>query len=181
MAKGTDPLRVLSRRSSPVTVAGHELTVPWHPAIDWLEAIRHDFRGLVLALAEDNSAVVLGLADLSVPLSAVETASHELLEAQAGRRWWITLKLAYSSVGDSVLGELTLSGVDPELVSIGQWCSAVYRILTRNCDDKEKLKVDFELELPPPGYEEAWDDGTDWSDFNVAVEMARQNQGQGGD
>lgn len=174
---GTDPLRLLSRGPAYARVGGHELIVPWHPARDWLEAIRHDHRGLVLRLAEDAGDLVAGLADLSVPLSDVEKGSVQLLEEETGRRWWIALKLAYSSAGESVLGELTLSGVDPGQVSIGQWCAAVYRVLTRNCDAKERMKLDFELELPPPGYEDSWDDGNDWSDFNALVAMARENEG----
>jgi hypothetical protein len=161
-----------------VPVCGHELTIVWHPALDWLEAIRHDHRGLVLRLAEDTEDLVLGMADLSVPLSGVEKASMEFLEEETGRRWWIALKLAYSSAGESVLGELTLCGVDPGRVSFGQWCAAVYRILTRNCDDKERMKLDFELELPPPGYEESWDDGNDWSEFNALMDLAREQEGQ---
>lgn len=126
---------------------------------------------MALALAENADALVLGLALGDVPLRAVSEASHELLEQETGYRWWMALKLAVSSSGGDVLGELTLSGVDPTRVSLSQWCTATYRVLTRNADQKAKLKIDFELELPPSGYEESWDDG---NDYEAMVALARR-------
>lgn len=117
--------------------------------------------------------MALALGELSP--DTARDAAHELLEAETGQRWWVALKLAYSSATPTVLGELTLSGVDPTRVSFGMWCAAVYRILTRNCDAKEKSKIEFELELPPDGYEEAWDDG---NDYEALVEKARRYEQQ---
>lgn len=171
----SDPLRSLSRQPAHVTVHGAELRLQWHPALDWIETLRRDPDLVALALAEQPDAVVLGLVSGTVPRTAVADASHGLLESETGYRWWTALKLAYSSAGGAVLGELTLSGVDPARVSFGQWCSAVYRILTKDADEKGRLKIDFELELPPPGYEEAWDDG---NDFAAMVALARQYEQQ---
>lgn len=166
-----DPFRSLSREPVRLTVHGSELLIRWHPALDWIEAIRTGADSVVLSLADGADELVLGLALGDVPLRAVSKASHELLEEETGYRWWTALKLAASSASGAVLGELTLNGVDPARVSFAQWCSAVYRILTRDKDQKGKLKVDFELELPPPGYEEAWDDG---NDYEQMVALARQ-------
>lgn len=166
-----DPLRALSREPVSLTVAGHPLVFPWRPAIDWIEVIRHDPGRLVAELAEDSGELVIAMALGDVAWNEVEAASRELLSAETGDKWWTVLKLVYSSASGGVLGELTLSGVDPARVSLGQWCAAVYRVLTRNAEDKDRMRIDFELELPPPGYESSWDDG---NDYNAMVEMARQ-------
>lgn len=166
-----DPLRPLSRAPVRVHVGARELTLPWRPALDWIEILRQGPDALAVALCEEPDECVMALATGALSLSAVQSASHALLEAESGKRWWVALKLAYTSATPAVLGELTLSGVDPSRVGFGQWCAAVYRILTRNADAKERMKTDFELELPPPGYEDAWDDG---NDFNALVELARQ-------
>lgn len=166
-----DPLRALSRSPARARVGAHELSLPWHPALDWIEILRQGPDMLAVALADDPDECALELATGVLPLAAVQSASHALMEAECGKRWWVALKLAYTSATPAVLGELTLSGVDPTRVGFGQWCAAVYRILTRNADAKERMKTDFELELPPPGYEEAWDDG---NDFAAMVELARQ-------
>lgn len=166
-----DPLRPLSRAPAYAHVGTRELTMPWRPALDWIEILRQGPDALAVALSEQLDECAMDLATGTLPLPAVQNASHALLEAESGKRWWVALKLAYTSATPSVLGELTLSGVDPSRVGFGQWCAAVYRILTRNADAKDRMKTDFELELPPPGYEEAWDDG---NDFAAMVELARQ-------
>lgn len=166
-----DPLRALSRQPVSLTVAGHPLTIPWHPAADWIEVIRQDPGRLVPELAEDSGDLVIAMALGEVPWSAVQEASQQLLGDETGDKWWTVLKLVYSSAQGGVLGELTLSGVDPARVSLGQWCAAVYRVLTRNAEDKDRLRIDFELELPPPGYEDAWDDG---NDYEAMVALARE-------
>lgn len=166
-----DPLRSLSREPVTLTVAGHALTFPWHPAADWIEVIRHDPGRLVAELAEDSGDLVIALATGAVSWQAVQEASQKLLGDETGDKWWTVLKLVYSSAQGGVLGELTLSGVDPARVSLGQWCAAVYRVLTRNAEDKDRLRIDFELELPPPGYEDAWDDGNSYDEM---VKLARE-------
>jgi hypothetical protein len=169
--KGSDPLRTLAREGSTVTVAGAVLVVPWCSALEWLTVLRRDPSSAVLALADNPDDVTVSLARGDMRWEDLRRASRDALETETGRAWWIALRLAYTSAGESVLGELTLCGVDPARVSLGQWCAAVYRILTRNADAKGKAKVDFELELPPPGEESAWDDG---NDFAAMAQLARQ-------
>jgi|SRR5512134_2131278 hypothetical protein len=167
----SDPLRALSRSPARARVGAYELNLPWQPAVEWIEILRHGPDMLAVALCDDPDGCALDLATGALPFSAVQSASHTLLEAECGKRWWVALKLAYTSATPAVLGELTLCGVDPSRVGFGQWCAAVYRILTRNADAKERMKTDFELELPPDGYESAWDDGNDFAALN---ELARQ-------
>lgn len=166
-----DPLRPLTRHSTSLTVCGIELVVPWRPALVWIEGVRQDPGRLVADLAEDASELAIALASREVSWSEVQEASRQLLADETGDKWWTVLKLIYSSTQGSVLGELTLCGVDPARVSLAQWCAATYRVLTRNAEDKDKMRIDFELELPPPGYEESWDDG---NDYEAMVAMARE-------
>lgn len=170
---GRDPFRALSREPDAITLAAAYLEVPWRPALDWLEAVRRNPASLALSLADNPDEVILALAAGELSARAVETASFELIERHSGLRWWVALKLAGGSADKTLLGELTLSGVDPSHVTFGQWCAATYRILTRDADEKQRLKTDFELDVPPPGYEEAWDDG---NDFDALVELARKHQ-----
>lgn len=169
----SDPFRALSREPDAITLGAAYLEVPWRPALDWLEAVRRNPASLALSLADNPDDAVLSLASGELSARAVEAVSFELIERHSGVRWWVALKLATLSAERGLLGELTLSGVDPARVTFGQWCAATYRILTRDADEKHRMKVDFELDVPPPGYEAAWDDG---NDFDALVERARKQQ-----
>lgn len=172
----SDGLRSLLRAPAELRVGERTLTVPWAPASVWLDVIDRDPRTCALALAEGAQDIVMGMAFGDVQLAEVERATHTVLEQQTGHKWWVALKLAYTSASPEMLGELTLSNVDPDRVSLGQWCAAVYRVLVRDLDKKQRIKLDFELELPPAGYEEAWDDGNDYAHM---LALARKHQQRG--
>jgi hypothetical protein len=161
MPKKPDPAALLLRTTRSLPIGPVVVTVPYRPAAGWLPALLRDLQYLPTDLAGDVSELLPALLSGEVTAKDVESAVHSLVEEVTGMRWWEAQKLASTSVGTDVLGELTLSGVDPERVTIGQWVSAVYRACTRHADKKEKSKFDFSLSIPPEGYEDAWDDDSD--------------------
>lgn len=155
-----------------MAIGGRELTIPWAPASAWIDVIDKDHRTAAVALAQEGREdVAIGMALGEITLAQVERATHEAIEEVTGLRWWIALRLLYASGSTEILGALTLGGVDPDRVGLGQWCAAVYRTLTKGADKKQRMKIEFELEMPPAGYEEAWDDGNDYA---AMVELARK-------
>ena len=163
MAQFSDPKRALLRTPLHTTAGPLEVTVPYQVASSWLEPVLGDPVALPGLLGDDRAAVVRGLVTGVVTGAQLGVAGRNLIEQASGMRWWKATALVATSCGTEVLGELTLCGVDPDRVSLGQWCAATYRVLTRNADAKAKGKIDFELELPPPGFEDSWDDGNDFA------------------
>ena len=43
----------------------------------------------------------------------------------------------------------------------GEWCAATYALCTKGQDEKGRIRFDFHLSLPPPGYHDEWDDEGD--------------------
>jgi len=70
-----------------------------------------------------------------------------------GRDWWWTVNLIKKALGGwaYVNGRLLLSGVRSWDVPLPDWLDACYMLLWSNLDEKERLKLDLELSLPPAG------------------------------
>lgn len=153
-----DLLQSILRGPSRTSLDGRDYPVPYASAAEWLGVLGHNPRLLVVQLAPGAAdAAAERVLDGSLTEKDLENASFALLSEHTGLDWWVALKLVYISLHVSTLGELTLRGVDPHRVSIGQWCAAVRSLMFRNLDQKERLKLEFDLSLPPPGYEDAWD------------------------
>lgn len=86
----------------------------------------------------------------------VVDAVHGVIETVTGRRWWEGHRLLAMSVQPEALGHLTLAGVDPWQRSAYEWCAATYALYTQHADEKERLRFDFQLSVPPKGYEDQW-------------------------
>lgn len=155
-------------------VAGAPRHVAWVPARVWLEALAKGTRMAILALLDDADRAELVLAVARGELAADELtrAGRELLSAETGRKWWVAEML--SAPGEEMLGELVLSGVDPDRVSIGEWTAATYRILTRNLDEKGRIKLDFELSIPPAGHSGEWEEGSSDAGFAEMEALERR-------
>lgn len=166
-----DPVGALLRNPIHITVGPVETTIPYRTASTWIEVVLYSRRALAAVLSDHRTELTHALLRGEITAGDLESASHAALERASGRRWFVAEKLIATSLSPEMLGELTLCGVDPDRVSIGQWCAATYRVMVRNADRKERNKVDFELELPPAGETEAWDDGNDWN------ALLTQNQG----
>lgn len=88
--------------------------------------------------------------------------SHALMLELTGWKWWEVNTLIVTSLTPGVLGRLVLAGVDPGRVTLGQWCAAVWAVLTEHADAKQAERLKTELSLPPEGYEDAWDDDEEY-------------------
>jgi len=154
-------LSPFSREPLSITVAGTRFTVPYRPAAVWVDAIDNP-RSLAARLAGPGDREILADLVIDVPgaRAELERESLRILGEAAGRSWWEAGRLLNTSVQPEVLGRLVLSGVDAWTRSVGEWCAAVYALCVKGQDEKGRIRFDFTLSVPPPGYEDAWDDGT---------------------
>lgn len=166
----TDPLARITRAPVRLTVAGVPVCVPYAPAGAWLVPMGDPFT-VALAMADERSrdAVLDVMIERGGVRPELRAVSLELLARASGRDfWWEAVRLAYLGAGD-LLGELTLRGVDPWSVSLGQWCAAVYTACTREAKLEDRLKFDAQLGFPPPGFEDEWDDEVDLDATEAAM------------
>lgn len=155
-------LAALSRDPVPVNICGYEFLLPWQPAAVWAQLLDQT-SVLAVRLADEEDRDRMAEAVLETPggIDALHSESLRLLMEQTGRRWWEGARLLATSVAPDILGRLTLAGVDPWTVSVGQWCAATYALCTKDADEKGRLRFDFSLSIPPEGFEDEWDDGAD--------------------
>ena len=159
----------LSRGPVPVQIGSRTFLLSWRPAAEWT-TVQAEMDVIRFLSDEDRSTVGRLVVDGVVHTDNVVHAVHEVLEAVTGRRWWEGHRLLTMSVQPEALGHLTLAGVDPWQRSAYEWCAATYALYTQHADEKERLRFDFQLSIPPRGYEDDWD--SDNGDDPAAVEKA---------
>lgn len=167
----------------PITVNGVELMFPTLPAARWLEAFGSpafhvSVAHMMTVDQRDPLLDALSSGRLSVE-DVVQKLAHTALAEAAGRPWWEAWKLMSSVVnqdtGGRLLGSLVLAGVDAERITLAAWCSAVWALITRNADTTELMKMEMQLQMPPPGEEaDGWDDV---EDFNATAARLRSMPG----
>lgn len=71
----------------------------------------------------------------------------------SGRDWWWSVNLTRRALSGwpYINGKLLLSGVAAHRLPFPDWLDACYMLLWGNCDEKERIKLDLELSLPPAG------------------------------
>ena len=167
MRRETSPL---SRGPVPVEIGGQAFLLAWRPAAEWTTV--HSEMDVIRFLSEaDRSAIGRLIVDGVVHTDNVVEAAHGVLAMVTGRRWWEAQRLLTMSVQPEALGHLTLAGVDPWQRSAYEWCAATYALYTQHADEKQRLQFDFQLAIPPRGYEDAWG-MDDEGDNPEAVEKA---------
>lgn len=150
------------REPVPVTVGGRRILLPYRPAAVWARSLdRLHFLAPQLADEDGREAMAELIIESPGAVAEIRSESLRILTEAVGRKWWEASRLIATSASSSVLGSLVLAGVDPWNRSVGEWCAAVYTLCTRHADEKALLKFDFTLSLPPPGYEDEWDDEGD--------------------
>lgn len=166
MRRDTSPL---SRGPVPVQIGGQAFLLSWRPAAEWT-TVQAEMDVIRFLSDEDRSTIGRLILDGAVHTDNVVQAVHAVLESVTGRRWWEGHRLLTMSVQPEALGHLTLAGVDPWTRSAYEWCAATYALYTQHADEKDRLRFDFQLSIPPQGYEDDWD--TDGGDDPAAVEKA---------
>lgn len=154
----SDPLAAL--RANPIRIE-RDKTVRYFrnaPVREWIELGSLRTAALSFGYAKNRRELALGVASGAVSGEELAGWSHALVEEVTGWRWWEASTLLVTSGGRSVLGRLTLAGVDPDRTPLGPWCAAVWAVLTEHADAKQIQRLETELSLPPEGYEDAWDD-----------------------
>lgn len=70
-----------------------------------------------------------------------------------GRDWWWSVNLVKRCLAGwpYINGKLLLSGVSARGLPLPDWLDAAYMLLWSGCDEKERIKLDLELSLPPAG------------------------------
>lgn len=120
----------------------------------------------------------LGVGTLSP--ERIKRVVYSTISEATGRPWWEALRLASSVVsGDGrVLGNLYLSGVRPEVMSVSAYLCAVWAFLTRNADDKDLMKLESQLKaLPPDADEDDFDLFDEGDDFGETVRQLQNAPG----
>jgi hypothetical protein len=136
-----------------VVGASLRFTIEACPAIEWiLSILEDDLSGIVPGMIPDGTDVLDALAAGQLTAEDCGIAAKAAIEVAAGMRWWKAVRLIGVSVSsDSISGELVLSGVRADHVSLGAWCRATYRVLTRDQDKKGITRIDDQLDSAPSG------------------------------
>lgn len=158
----TSDRTLISRAPVAITVAGTRILLPYRPAADWAVVIE-SVSALAGTLAEPADRERLADLLMEHPDAATDMRAESLriLAEQSGWKWWEAGRLIATSLGREILGRLTLAGLDPHQRSLGEWCAATYALCTKGQDEKGRIRFDFHLSLPPPGYHDEWDDEGD--------------------
>ena len=168
----TSDFAAFSRAPLQVVIGGRQIFLPWRPAAEWaLNLERLSILAARFAEPADRDWIAGRMVDDPEVGVQVRAESFRLLAEETGRKWWESGRLLATSGAPDVLGRLTLAGIDPWRVSLGQWCAATYVVCTEHADQKGRLKFDFSLAVPPPGFEDEWDDGAD-DEAEIAAAVA---------
>lgn len=157
-----------------VDVGNAVYTIPALPAVHWLQAILEGSHFDVvpgLLRDEDGADIDDQLIAGTLDHEEIRAAARAAITAASGMKWWTAQRLAYASLSTWVGGELLLRGVDPERVSLGGYLAAAYRAVTRTADEKQRLRIDSDLERPPLGVspEEWFDEDEAAARFEAAM------------
>lgn len=167
----------LSRDPVAITVAGTRILLPYRPAAVWATGLdRLGHLAGHLADPEDRERIAELLLEHPRVADDLKRESLRILGEEAGRKWWEAARLISTSVSTEVLGRLVLAGADAWTRSIGEWVAAVYALCMKGRDEKERLRFEFSLSIPPPGYEDEWDD--DGVDPEAAMAAIAQMTGK---
>lgn len=131
----------------------------WAALLLWLpmEAWRDHLLWELMPRA-DGAALDARLFDEDDPLDLfdVRTVAERVVSAACGRPWWVAQRLLATAADRwvEVDGALRLRGIDLAVLCAASppaACNAVYMLLVEAMDEKGRVKLDAELEVPPPG------------------------------
>lgn len=163
-----------------VDLRGLHVRVDWAPADRWIECATSSagLIGILTGLTDESTGdrIVERVLDGAVSPEEVAAAAYDLIGQAVPYRWWKTVRLLALSTRDDIAGHLTLEGVDPRRLTVAQWCAAVYVLVTRSADGKDKFKVDVAFDDPPPGVAE--NAVASQADFDEMVAQSRALPGQ---
>lgn len=138
-----------------VVLGGSVFKIGPQPALYWiLHILDDDMFGVITdgVSGDDYDRIEDGLLYGDLRMEDCVKAAHEAIAVVAGTYWWSAVRLvATANQSADVYGELCLARIDPGHVPFAAYVSSVYTILVRNADDKQRRKINMEIESIPPG------------------------------
>ena len=138
-----------------VVLGGSVFRIGPQPALYWiLHILDDDLFGMVLdgVSVSDYDRIEDEILYGKLTMENCAKAAREAISAVSGTYWWSAIKLvATANQRADVYGELCLARIDPGHISLAAYVSSVYAILIRNADDKQRRKINMEVESAPPG------------------------------
>jgi hypothetical protein len=171
------------KQSVNVTCHGRQYGIPFLAASAWINALTSQQSALavfpgMLPQAE-YTRVLDGLMDGSINEAEVRNAALHAIRQAAGRPWWEAVRLVgmADAAGATLVGMLTLAGVDSDVMPFGRWLAAVYALGVKGKDEKERMIFEAKLSVPPAGIDPdvLAEEGQD--DFAAMVNLARSAPG----
>lgn len=129
-----------------------------HTADEWMSVFAGGDLMLLLTFLDSSNRERLmdAVAAGSLLPDRVKRAQYAIITNATGRPWWEALRLAATVTGSDgrIMGSLVLAGVRAESMPIADYLCAVWAFLTRNADEKDLLKLESQLKMPPPDAED---------------------------
>lgn len=135
-----------------VELGGVVYRIAPHPAVTWIvPLVDNDWFAIVPALLDPADVTVdEALDNGTVTHVDCLQAARDAVSVTAGVPWWVALRLIQTMAETPELaGELALQGVDAAVVSLGAVVQALYRVVVREADRKQRRKIDSDLERVP--------------------------------
>lgn len=125
-------------------------------AADWLEHLMQPevhLHEMVFDLLDDESVTCLrrDITSGIHVISDVSDMAKALIEQASGRPWWETVNICALTAAswDVIGGELALRRIDPGRTSLAVWLDAVWLLLRRGVNDKERESMIRDITARP--------------------------------
>lgn len=159
MPAGANPLVAFDPVEVDVNLSGYRFTIPAHPASVWLQILTDEqVNGLDVlpGLLDEEGEQRFDELVFSGGLERDEYTNtiYEIIAEVSGHTWWWTMHLLSLLQGPNAtqwLGEMTR--LDASRVSLGAWLNSLYSLLVKYQKEEDRMRLDMELEMPPPGIE----------------------------
>lgn len=154
------------------------------PARDWLIAtLQHGAGGYLPGMLdeEQRERMMTAIEFGELTLEEIQDANKDAIEQVSGWKWWEAAKLiaTLAHSPQTMLGLLSLAGVDIRHDPIGAVLGALYARLWVDADPKQRAKLATQVATPPASLmdHDNWDD--DVADEVVRAMMAGAATGYG--
>jgi hypothetical protein len=173
---------VAALRMWPVTgdLGGATYRIAPLPAIRWIiPIVDDDWFAIVPGMLDPaDRGVDDALDDGAITHDDCVRAARDAVGVASGVSWWSAVRLVQSVMAaPDLTGELLMRGIDAQVVSLGAFVQAAYRLFTRDTDKKQRARVDRDVEAVPPELTLAdrWEPEAEASGFEA---MMRQRGGR---
>lgn len=155
-----DALASLLHTGLEVDLAGTTWNVEYRCATQWLTILMDeqvDAADIIPGMLgeEEQQQMEALLFDGSLQPLELHSVALEILDWATGHPWWWGIRLLSLShdgrLWPRLHGRLVRDGLNPDLVSIGEYLHALYSVLLETIPEGKAADLDRDLELPPAG------------------------------